>query len=523
MRPCALSLFILLSISTETAFASQHTQMVSEPVPDGANNKTTVERNALSTGKGMIALDYEVIPVPGNESIDLLGLHYFRQFNSWLYLGIGLHAPLVHGNYGGFMTFDGTVHVQRKIFGDWFIDAGASFGGGGGGSTVEQSKELSGTGGFNKSYLGLGYEFRSFNAGVNCAYFRFKNSQINHSQLNFFIQKPFSYSVGSYANSGNKVESDRAFPESGEKILAFEANNIFQINPKGANKETINSLSLQYSHFVSDNHYLFFGGDVGYEGLPIYNQALGGMGYKFSASPRVNIYSQIGIGSGGYSPDEIDTGPGLLVYPKLSVEYLLSDNLGLSLSSGYLVAPKGSSKNFTLGAALNYHLSTKQKNLRRFGTAKDRVFRGFRFNVFPQTEFDVRVGNKKHSNINMLSAQIDCLLNDNWYFATQTSVAYNDFLGYPGYGEMLAGLGIQNKFSTTKSYQNFFQILIGANVHGILLKPSIGINYSLSDNLALYGQFGKTMSVNKFNLYPDDKRFNSYFIGLGLTYRFSLP
>jgi hypothetical protein len=497
--------------------------MVSEPALDGVNNKTTVERNALKTVKGLIMLDYEVIPVPGNKSLDLLGVHYLHQLNSWLYLGIGLHAPLVYGNYGGFMAFDATIHVQRKIFGDSFINAGASFGGGGGGSSVKQSQELSGNGGYIKSYIGLGYGFRNLSAGVNYTNFRFLHSQINHSQLNFFIQRPVSYSIGSYAYSGNKAESDFSFSESGGKILTLELNNIFQVKPKGSNKGAINSVSLQYSHFLTKNHYLFFGLDIGYKGLPLYNQALGGMGYKFSISPRVNFYSQIGVGSGGYSPAEIDTGTGLLVYPKFSVEYLLYNNLGLSLTSGYLVAPKGSSKNFTLGAAMNYHLSAEEHNLHGSSTtAKDLVFRGFRFNLFLQTQFNVRVGNNKHPNINMLSVQIDYILNDHWYLSTQGSVAYNAFLGFPGYGEILTGLGIQNKFSKTNSFQGFFQILLGSNVNNILLKPSIGFNYSLSDHLAFYSQFSKTISLNKFTQHPYDLRLSSYSVGLGLTYRFSL-
>ena len=325
-------LIILLSIYAETAFASQQTQMVSEPALDGANNKSTFERHARRTANGLIMLDYELIPVPGNQSLDLLGVHYLHQLNNWLYLGIGFHAPLVYGNYGGFMAVDATIHAQRKIFGDSFIDAGVSFGGGGGGSSIEQSQELSGNGEYIKSYIGLGYDFRGLSAGINYANFRFMKSQINHSQLNFFIQKPVSYSIGSYAYSGNKTESDITFPEAGENILTLELNNIFQVKPKGSNKGTINSLSLQHSHFLTKNHYLFFGLDVGYNGLPLYNQALGGMGYKFSISPRVNFYSQIGVGSGGYSPAEIDTGPGLLVYPKFSLEYLLNNKLGLSLS-----------------------------------------------------------------------------------------------------------------------------------------------------------------------------------------------
>ncbi|PJA31486.1 MAG: hypothetical protein CO187_09145 [Zetaproteobacteria bacterium CG_4_9_14_3_um_filter_53_7] len=460
-------------------------------------------------------LDYEVIPVPGNETLDLLGLHYLHQLNDWLYLGVGIYTPLVYGNYGGFMAFDTTIHAQRKIFGNAFVDAGVSLGGGGGGSSIKQSIELSGTGGFIKGYVGLGYNFPGFSAGVNYAHFRFINSPIKHSQLNLFMQKPVSYAIGSYADSGNKPESDDAFPEAADNILSLELNNIFQVKPKGSYKKSIHSLSLQFSHFLTDNQYLFLGADVGYRGLPLYNQVIGGLGYKFPVSPHVNFYSQIGVGSGGYSPAEIDTGSGLLVYPKLSLEYLLNNNLGLSLSSGYLVAPRGTSKNFTLGAGMNYHLGGP-------GTAQDPVFRGFRISLFQQTQFNVRIGNKKHGNVNLLSTQFDYVVNDHWYIPTQGSVAYNQFLGYPGYGEILTGLGIQSKFSTTRGFQNFFQILIGANVHGVILKPSVGFNYGLSDHLALYGQLAKTISLHQIKLYPDNLRFSSYSTGLGLTYRFSL-
>ncbi len=468
-------------------------------------------------------LDYEVIPVPGNPSIDLLGAHYLHQLNPWLYLGIGLYTPLFDGNYGGFMAFDTTIHAQHSIFGNSFIDAGGSFGGGGGGSSISQSRELSGKGGFIKAYLGLGYHFSGFSAGINYADFRFIHSRINHSQLAFFIQTLISSQIGSYAHSGQRMESDDAFPEGGENILSLELNNIFQLKPKGSYTSTINLSSLQFSHFLSKNRYLFFGLGIGYKGLPLYNQAFGGIGYRISISPRAKLYGQIGVGSGGYSPAEIDTGSGLLVYPKVSLEYLLNNHLGLALSGGYLFAPKGSSRNFTLGAAVNYHLSTEEQNLRSFGTAREFVLRGFRFSLFQQTEFNVRVGNRKHGNINLLSGQFDYIVNDHWYIPLQASVAYNDFFGYPGYGEILTGLGIQSKFSTSNRFQSFFQLLVGANVLGVVLKPSIGVDYGLSDHLALYGQFGKVITLKKTSPYPGDQRFSSYAIGFGLTYRFSLP
>ena len=461
-----------------------------------------------------------MIPVPGFRPIDLVGVHYLHQLNSWLYMGLGAHAPLVKGDYGGFMAFDATIHAQQKIVWDLFIDAGVSFGGGGGGSSIKQSRVLSGTGGFTKSYIGLGYDFGSFSAGANYTHFRFMNSQINHSQLNLFLQKPVSYAVGSYAAAGQQVESDFSLPDMGENILTLELNNIFQLKPQASYKKTIHTLYLQLSHYLTESHYLFFGADVGYRGLPLYNQILAGVGYRYAITPRFNVYGQIGVGSGGYSPAEIDTGSGLLVQPKVSLEYLLNHNLGLSVSSGYLVAPKGTSKNITVGAALNYRLSGKEKNRRSFSAGQ--AFRGFRFNLFEQTEFDVRVGNSKHANLNMLSAQFDYIVNDYWYLPTRASVAFNEFVGFPGYGEILTGIGLQSKFSTANSFQGFLQILIGANVHGIILKPSVGVNYGLSDKLALYGQFGKTISLNKIGLYPDNQLFSSYSAGLGLTYRFSL-
>lgn len=526
-KPKILLFCIVFFILVKPAFASQQNPMVPDPAITKTEENTTVEHTPLKTEKGLLMWDYEKIPVPDNKSFDLLGVHYLHQANKWLFLGFGVHAPLVDGNYGGFMAVDGTIHAQRKIWRNSFVDAGASLGGGGGGSSINQSKELSGKGGYIKTYVGLGYDFRHFSLGVNYAHFRFMDSSINHSQLDFFIQKPISFSISPYAFSGKKEAFDLSLPASQEKILTFEFNNIFQIQPEGSNTGTVNALSLQFTRFVNKNYYLFLGADVGYNGLPLYNQLLGGIGYKYTVSSRVNLYGQIGAGSGGYSPDIIDTGPGLLVYPKCSVEYLLNNHIGLSFSGGYLLAPEGSSKNLTIGAAMNYHLSTKAHLDDDFSRDNLLVFRGFRLNMFQQTEFDVKFGNKRLDDINLISFQLDSLVNDHWFVPVQVSVAYNDFFGYPGYGEILAGLGIQNKFSATSRFQGFCQILAGVNVHSILLKPSIGVNYGVCDNLAIYAQVGKTMSLYKLSLHnnfnEDNERLDTNFVGIGLTYRFSVP
>jgi hypothetical protein len=500
----ALNLLIALAAAIASALSQAQ-----EDIPEQASPKKA---------EGMIMLDYESIPVRDGPSIDLMGFHIMNKVNDWLYLGVGGYAPLVKGEYGGFMAFDVTAHAQRKVLGDMFLNAGVSAGGGGGGKSTEQSKVLSGTGGFIKNYVGLGYDFKSFLVGANYAKMKFTNSAINNTQFNAYVQFPFSYSVGSYASSGSKASDDNqalweSLSDSGENMLTLGLDNFFQIKPEGSNKGTINVADLQFSHYITNNAYLFFDLGVGYKGLPLYNQIIHGIGYRYNLSSQLALYGQLGIGSGGYAPEKINTGSGLLIYPKVSAEYLLNKNIGLALSGGYLEAPEGSSKNYTFGAAMNYHINPAKSNA---GPASFSGFNGYRFNLSQQTEFDVKFKGTQRSDINMLSVQVDTLINDYIYVPIQASVAYNAYLSYPGYGEFLGGIGIQNKYDKDDRLQGFGQVLVGTNVHGLIVKSGLGLNYSLTDHLAIYGMLGQTIGL-------DIDKFKSNYAGLGLTSRFSIP
>ena len=499
------------------------TLLASEPLYKKPNDVPALEKQTQEYVNAMILFDYEVIGLADNNSIDLLGMHYLQQLNKWLYFGIGSHAPLLKGDYGGFMAFDITFHAQKKLYENLFVNVGISLGGGGGGSSITQSKELSGTGGFVKSYIGLGYEFdNNISVGLNYANFTFIDSQIDSSQVDIFVQIPLSYKVTPYSKAGTKVGSFYDFSKSQENILTLELNNLLQIEPTASSKETINNIAFQYSHFLDRNYYLFLEIEVGYKGLPLYNQIMHGLGRKTSLSHHINLYTQLGIGSGGYSPNNIDTGSGLLIYPKGSLEYMLSENIGIAVSGGYLFAPTGTSKNYTAGMALNYHLAHKSTKYYNAYTMENMSYKGFRFSVFPQTEFEVQLNEEKYHNINMMAIQFDNLINANWYFAIQASIAYNDYQGYPGYGEALFGIGVQSKYLKSNKFQNFFQVLFGTNVHGIICKPSIATNYSLSERYALYAQLGYTTSVEVGSLYRKNQSMRAYNLGVGVTYRFSL-
>jgi hypothetical protein len=518
-----LLIFIFLA---SPSLGSEPPTRPSETSPVGSSE--TSDQPAPSTANGTVILDYETIPIAQYGSIDLMGLHLYKRFNNWLYLGVGGHAPLISGDYGGFMVFDASVLVQQRLFWNLFADAGASWGGGGGGKNVSQSRIISGTGGFKKAYVGLGYDFNILSAGVNLSNVRLTGSAIHSSQLDFYIQVPFSYQVGPYASSGHSVPDRRDLSredngsKSTESSLEFGLNNIIQLRPEGSYKQTINLLDVQFNHYLTDRSYLFVEGGAGIRGLVLYNQVLGGVGYKYPYSQTINIRGQFSVGSGGYDPEKINTGPGLLLYPKLAAEYLLNNNLGISFSSGYLYAPKGSSKNLTLGASINYHDSAEVRSQSDMDATTNAIYRGYRFSLFEQSEFHTNVGEKTEGTLKLASTQIDSIISKRFYLPLQYSIAYNAFDGNPGYGEILAGIGVQTEYAPHDRFQAFAQLLAGTNATSILAKPGAGINFGLTDELAIYGQVAATISLINRSQRPN-QMIRSPTVGLGLTYRFSLP
>lgn len=466
---------------------------------------------------GLIMLDYQSLPVRGYPSIDLAGVHVLNRFNDWLYGGVGAHAPLVKGAYGGFMAFDATLHAQADVAGRLYADGGVSFGGGGGGNSVSQSRVISGSGAFTKVYGGLGWHFDDFSAGLNVSHLRFSQSVIKGTRLDFALEVPFSYAVTPYASAGHGGGARPVEAPADDSTLMFGLDNFIQVKPKGTYRNAINLADVQFNHFLTGNTYALVEGSVGYRGLPIYNQLLGGVGYRATLSRDVDVYGQVAVGSGGYDPQQFDTGPGLLVYPKVFGEYRVGDHVGLALSAGYLFAPRGTSRNLTLGAALNYHLAS-----RGAGTG-EAVHNGYRIDVFEQSELHPKIGDRTQGVIRLITTQVDDMLSRNVYVPIQASVATSRYLGYPGYGEALTGLGLQTTRTADGTFQGFAQLVAGINVHGVIAKPAIGLNVGLGDRLAIYAQVGKTTSVNMAHLYPARYRFEATHIGLGMTYRFSLP
>ena len=461
---------------------------------------------------GLFILDYQNIRLPKNEKIDLIGYHLLTPINDWAYFGVGGYAPYLQGEYGGFMAFGGLLHAQTNISENIFVNIGFSFGGGGGGKSIDHSKEFSGTGGYMRGYLGLGYEFSHFSIGANISHMEFFKSEINNNQLNIFVEIPFSYTTSPYGNAGELFNSNWQLKGiDDEYMLALGLDNYQQIDPIGSYKGMVNVADFQYSNFVLKHYYWYYSAAVGYRGIPIYNQIIVGMGGRMPLSKRVQLYGQLGVGSGGYAPELIDTGSGLLLYPKLSIEYLLSDSLGLSATSGYLYAVDGTSRNYTFGIAINHHFGTSR--IKNSVASQQSRYQGYRIKLSHETLTNLTFKNESFDNLNMLTFQADKLLTKHFYLPIRIAVSYQAYKGFPGYGEMATGIGVQTRYSKDDAFQFFSELQIGANVEGAMLRPSIGLDYSFNEDLAFHTSLGFTLG---------SQAFRSTSIELGLTRRFSL-
>src|SRR6478672_3410682 len=122
--PYVIALVATAMTSGQTAAQQADARASPQASPTSAQSAATADpqRSSLSRGEGLIVLDYQVIPVPHQPSLDLMGFHVLNKVAEGLYVGVGAYAPLVKGEYGGFMAFDVGASVQHRIRGPLFVN-----------------------------------------------------------------------------------------------------------------------------------------------------------------------------------------------------------------------------------------------------------------------------------------------------------------------------------------------------------------------------------------------------------------
>jgi hypothetical protein len=453
-----------------------------------------------------------------NPSMGLFGLSYNFPLNDWLYTGAGFHGA-VYGDQGGLFTLGVNLGVNTKLYKNLYFDASLHFGGGGG------FRSLVNGGGILYPNAGLQYKAKGFSFGVQYGYVNFFTGIQKGDNVSFFLEIPTVLRTSSYANaqktftvknktkekfwkkpavkSVQQITFDYFFP-----IGASRNDGIGNFNNTTALTQTLSILGFEYQRYVTDNTFIYAHVDAMYSGLVAgFMDVFIGIGKNFIETKYVNFFAKMGIGAAG---GRIFPEGGLTMYPNMGADLKITEKFGFSVHGGYHRSVGGTFEAYTTGFSLKYYgLSGGITNPTSGEVIKEIKAQGMRINVENQTYFDVaKFGNAPNSNLQLIGLKITYDLNRRYYLAGEASFAYEGESG--GYAHGIFGLGVKsNKFFKEKlsTFVEFSGGVSGGggidSGEGILIRPTLGINYHVNDDLSfhiaggqMWSPFGNVSSSN---------------------------
>ena len=468
--------------------------------------------------KGFGQIDYLSIKMPENEkNMDFTGLHYNLNLNDWSYAGVGFYGA-VGGIRGGFFTLGINAGIQKKITKDLFIDTGFHFGGGGGAAAPD------GGGAFILPHFNIGYDFKKFSATAGYSYINFfDKGNIKNSQFNIAIQIPLSFKLTNFKERENYFSIDdlkqSLWNENSNKLSLLVHLNNLKVTKGSYKNKTIRLAGFELNSYLNKNLFFFVKADGAYHGIKAgYMDIFLGGGYHLSMNKnRTNILAKFGVGAGGGGG--VDTKGGFLIYPDLSIEQKLFDNIYASINKGYLMSPDSYFRSSTFGVGLKYYVDKDgvSSTNKEYSFAK---FKGLETIIKQDLYFNATRDNNGSfdQNMHQISLQINFFLNKYLYASGQT--AFANFGDAGAYAEGIVGLGVQSNTFFNNTTSVFIQLLGGAaggggisTGEGLIVKPSIGINYKLTDKLNLRGGLGYVKAKGG--------QLSSTYVNFGFSYNFS--
>tara|TARA_R110001599_G_scaffold35840_6_gene113005 strand:- start:6104 stop:7651 length:1548 start_codon:yes stop_codon:yes gene_type:complete len=484
---------------------------------------------AKFTQNGFINLDYISVKMPNDEfnnpeeNMGLTGIHYNLFLNNSFYAGLGFYGS-VNGQRGGLFTLGVNLGVKKNISKNLFFDTGFHFGGGGGASAPD------GGGAFILPHINLGYQFKKFLTTLGYSYINFfDKGNITSNQFRVGIQIPLSYNYATFKNREKsfapaKLKNTKWNQVSKRISLQLHVDNV---NPYGDSQltdftslkgKTIRLAGFEIASYFTENWFAYFRADGAFYGIQGgYMDLFIGAGYHFSMNKnRTNVVTKFAIGAGGGGG--LDSGGGFLIYPDISLEQRLFNDIYISINKGYLLNPNQHFTSSTFGFGLKYYANQqgiKQQNNSYYNSSK---FKGIEVSIGQEMYFNAQRMLQPTENLYQIALQVNLFLSKNMYLAGHTSFA--DFGNAGAYAEGIVGFGFQSNPLLNNKVQFFTQLLAGAagggdisTGQGLILKPSIGFQYQLNNKLSFKTSVGKVKAKGG--------SLNSTSLNIGLNYRIS--
>jgi hypothetical protein len=478
------------------------------------------------TQNGFANLDYISVKMPNDEfnnpeeNMGLAGVHYNLWLNESIYTGLGFYGS-IRGKRGGFFTLGINAGIKTNLTKSLFLDTGFHFGGGGGASAPD------GGGAFMLPHLNLGYQFKNFSSTIGYSYINFfDRGNINTSQFRIGVQIPlsFDYTLFKHKEKSYTINQLRKseWNQFSKKIsFMIHLNNL---SPYGdsqftdglpLNGKTIRLAGFEFDTYFTENWFAFFKADGAFHGIQGgYMDIFLGAGYHFSMNKnRTNVLTKFAVGAGGGGG--ADTAGGFLVYPDISIEQQLFNQIYLSINKGYLSNPNQHFTSSTLGFGLKYYVN-QQGIINKNTPFTNGKFKGLEIILNHEYYNNAERITDPIEDLHQIALQLNLFVNKNFYLAGQTSFA--NFGNAGAYAEGIVGLGYQTNSMFNKKLQFFTQVLAGAagggdisTGQGLIVKPSIGMNYQINNKLNLRTSIGKVKARGG--------SLNSTSLTLGLNYR----
>lgn len=475
-----------------------------------------------------IRLNYILVDMPTNKvtyelasKMSLIGLNYNIPITNWLYTGAGMHTA-VTGDQGGLFTLGIHLGVNTKIYKNIFFDANIHFGGGGG------YRSLVNGGGILYPNIGLQYKKNKYSFGVQYGQVNFFTGIIKNNNVSFFLEIPSVLNYKSYSEAHKKFSlkntvEEKAAVKSVQQVT-FDFLFPFGDSRKDATQNyapvenTLSILGFEYQRYLSKDTFAYVHTDAMYTGLVAgFMDLFFGVGKNFISTKNINLFGKFGIGAAG---GRIFPENGLTMYPNIGADIKITNSFGISTHGGYHRSIGGTFEAYTAGLSFKYYgLSGgvsdpfTQKKLSYIKT------QGIRVGVQNQTYFNVAKFGIPNSNLQLIALKIYYDISNQLYAAGEASFAYEGKSG--GYAHGLFGFGLKSNRFFNNRISSFLELGLGVagggrvdSGEGILLRPTVGINYHLNNDFTL--NVGGGQMISPFG------NVNSSNINIGLTYGLSI-
>ncbi len=469
---------------------------------------------SLFVQKGHYGVTYDVLTLPRNEKMGLLGTSYLYDFGH-AYVGLGIYSA-VTGHRGGFFTGGVEGGYKFPITHNLLADVGMFVGGGGGGAAAQ------GGGLMLRPHLGMLYDMHGYNIGAGVSKVDFPNGQINSNQLYAKLSIPFTEVHKKNTNSPMIINDIETFAKMHHLKMGWSDTYFSLILeryfiPEGTldtsgkvSKNHLDLVGFEYGKYLHHNFIAFIqaagagGGDASG-----YAQFFGGLGYKQPFSQYFGGYIKTAIGAAGGG--KIDTGGGIVHQESVGLYAKLNNKLTLSSELGHIKAFNGNFQATSLMMSVNYTLKSLSVGSSYQPLSSYQSFGDYEVDITLANQ--TYIGNKR--NLNLIGMKIDRYLNNHDYFSAEALSAYSGNAG--GYSVGLVGFGRRLQ---VRNNINLFTTLCagvggGGGVDtgsGFIVQPMAGVQYAPTDDFAINASFGDVKAING--------GLNDLVVNIGVSYKF---